>query len=207
MAFCQRHQIHFISDEIYALSVFDPGEPDLVSFTSVLSIEPAIDENLLHVIYGMAKDYAAPGLRIGALITRSAALKKAFASIVRFSGPSSMSIAIAATMLEDRVWCRNLIALSQRKVADAYKFCVERLERMGVKYLHGSNAGFFVWVNLSPYLEKNGKSQQEREFELAQRLFDAGLFLQPGEEHAREPGWFRVVYTVERVIVEEGLRR
>lgn len=57
MSFCQKHNIHFICDEIYAQSVFDSGEPDTHPFTSVLSIDPngLLDENYIHVTYGMAK--------------------------------------------------------------------------------------------------------------------------------------------------------
>jgi 1-aminocyclopropane-1-carboxylate synthase len=57
MKFCQRNQIHMISDEIYALSVFETDEKDAVSFTSVLSLDPngVIDLQRLHVLYGMSK--------------------------------------------------------------------------------------------------------------------------------------------------------
>lgn len=57
MALCQKHHIHLISDEIYALSVFDTGNPDAVPFTSVLSFDATglIDDDLLHVLYGMSK--------------------------------------------------------------------------------------------------------------------------------------------------------
>lgn len=57
MRFCQKHRIHLISDEIYALSVFDTGNADAIPFTSVLSIDTTdvIDNNYLHVLYGMSK--------------------------------------------------------------------------------------------------------------------------------------------------------
>lgn len=57
MKLCQRHSIHLISDEIYALSVFDTGDPAAIPFTSVLSFDPAglIDPDYLHVFYGMSK--------------------------------------------------------------------------------------------------------------------------------------------------------
>jgi hypothetical protein len=55
MRFCNRHKIHLISDEIYALSVYNSDETH-ISFTSVLSINPSgiIDPNLVHVLYGMS---------------------------------------------------------------------------------------------------------------------------------------------------------
>ena len=55
--FCSKHSIHLISDEIYALTVFDSGEPTATPFTSVLSIDfdGIIDPNLVHVMYGLSK--------------------------------------------------------------------------------------------------------------------------------------------------------
>lgn len=58
MKLCQRYQIHLISDEIYALSVWRNREhADAVKFTSVLSIEltGVIDASLVHVLWGMSK--------------------------------------------------------------------------------------------------------------------------------------------------------
>lgn len=57
MTFCEERQIHMISDEVYALSVYDTTEKDLPKFTSVLSIDPkdVIDPQRLHVLYGMSK--------------------------------------------------------------------------------------------------------------------------------------------------------
>jgi hypothetical protein len=58
MRFCQRHQLHLLSDEIYALSVWEnPDFPDAPGFTSVLSIDikGVIDPSLVHVLWGMSK--------------------------------------------------------------------------------------------------------------------------------------------------------
>ena len=211
MKFCQKHQIHFISDEVYGCSVFDSNEPNTVPFTSALSIDPTgvIDRDLLHVTYAMSKDFGAAGLRLGALVTKNEQLKKSLIAVVRFHSPSGLSIAIGTAMLEDRKWCRSFIETSRQRIAEAYKFVIRRLREINIPYLAGGNAGFFVWIDLSTYLspKTEGLSAQEREFELAQRLVDNGVFLHPGEEHSSALGWFRLVYTVERGIVEEGLRR
>ncbi|KAL1998671.1 hypothetical protein VTN02DRAFT_5764 [Thermoascus thermophilus] len=57
LKFCQRHQLHYISDEVYGLSVFDSGDPNAVPFTSVLSLDLSglIDPKLVHVLYGFSK--------------------------------------------------------------------------------------------------------------------------------------------------------
>ena len=73
MKLCQKYRIHLISDEIYGLSVWANEEaPDAAPFISILSIDPSgiIDPSLVHVIWGMSKDFGANGLRIGCIITQ-----------------------------------------------------------------------------------------------------------------------------------------
>lgn len=57
LRFCSRHQLHVISDEVYASCVFDSGDPAAVPFTSILSIDvkALIDPNLVHVLWGFSK--------------------------------------------------------------------------------------------------------------------------------------------------------
>ncbi|GFF45060.1 hypothetical protein IFM58399_07451 [Aspergillus lentulus] len=63
---CQAHQMHLISDKIYALAVWnnqiDKDVPQ-VPFESILSIDPAglIDADLVHVLWGMSKDFGSNG--------------------------------------------------------------------------------------------------------------------------------------------------
>ncbi|TEA19231.1 1-aminocyclopropane-1-carboxylate synthase-like protein 1 [Colletotrichum sidae] len=208
MRFCSKHEIHLISDEVYALSVFNSTDA-LPGFTSLLSIDPAaiIDPDLVHVEYGLAKDYAGSGLRLGALVSRNKKLHDAFSSVVRFHSPSGPSVAIAAAMFEDRKWHDEFIALSRQRIGKAYDFATKGLRGLGVKYVE-ANAGFFVYIDLSPWLPpKEFGTDVEREFALAKRLVEAGVFLHPGEEHSIGPGRFRLVYTQDEETVGEGLRR
>lgn len=64
-------------------------------------------------------------------------------------------------------------------------------------------------IDLSPWLEKpsNNSTRRDREFILAQQMLDAGVGLHPGEEHAEKEGQFRLVFSEEREILAEGLRR
>jgi len=58
MRFCGKHNLHLISDEIYALSVWhNPELPEAARFKSVLSIPPKglIDPSMLHVAWGLSK--------------------------------------------------------------------------------------------------------------------------------------------------------
>ncbi|EXA00359.1 hypothetical protein FOWG_00617 [Fusarium oxysporum f. sp. lycopersici MN25] len=208
MQFCQEYRLHLLSDEIYACSVFDTDEP-AVPFTSILSIDPTglIDPELLHVTYGLSKDFGAAGLRLGAIITRSQPVLRAIEAAMRFNNPSGASLAIGSALLEDRAWCRAFIDSSRLKLAQAHRHITSQLSDMGIKYLPGSNAGFFVWVDLSPYLPSEFDGELNQEFALAKRLHKVGVFLHPREEHSIEPGWFRMVYSQDPRTVTEGLRR
>lgn len=70
------------------------------------------------------------------------------------------------------------------------------------------NAGLFLFINLSPWLQQSEKKgANESEYELAQRLLDAGVGLHPCEEHFEKPGYFRLVFSQEKHVLEEGLKR
>lgn len=222
MRLCQRRQLHFISDEVYGLSVFESGDAGgngdgNVPFTSALSIDmdDVIDPGLVHVEYGTSKDFAAAGLRLGVLATRNQHVHRVLRAVSRFHEPSGVSVAVGTAMFEDRVWCTHFIELSRKRIAEAYRFATSNLRESSITY-HDANAGFFVFINLEPWLPPSsgwgdrGKtllSNREREFELAARFVKGGVFLHPGEEHALEVGMFRLVYTQKEEIVREGFKR
>lgn len=64
--FCDRNNLHLISDEVYASCVFDSGDPDSVQFTSILSLDlhGLINPNLVHVLYGFSKVSQVPRILI-----------------------------------------------------------------------------------------------------------------------------------------------
>ncbi|QGI77976.1 hypothetical protein CEK25_004705 [Fusarium fujikuroi] len=180
-----------------------------VNVKMVLIVNPhnPLDPELLHVTYGLSKDFGAAGLRLGAIITRSQPVLRAIEAALRFNNPSGASLAIGSAMLEDRTWCRAFIDSSRLKLAQAHRHITSLLRDMGIKYLPGSNAGFFIWVDLSPYLPSDLDGESNQEFALAKRLHKMGVFLHPREEHSIEPGWFRMVYSQDPRTITEGLRR
>lgn len=209
MKFCQKHSLHLLSDELYSTSVFDSGEDTAVPFTSVLSIDPTgiIDPDLVHVEVGFSKDFAASGFRIASLVTRNRLLLAAIDTTTRFFEPSGPSLAIASAMLEDRDWTRRFVESSRQRLAAAYKHVTAGLRFMGVEHLSGTNAGFFVWIDLSPYLPTELDGEQNAEYALAKRLKAAGVFLNPCEEKSNQPGWFRLVYAQDADTITKALTR
>ncbi|KAG6657051.1 hypothetical protein CIPAW_04G063700 [Carya illinoinensis] len=62
--FAQEKNIHIISDEIYAGSVY--GTEEHVSMAELLNSD-GIDKTRIHIVYGLSKDLALPGFRVGAI--------------------------------------------------------------------------------------------------------------------------------------------
>ncbi|TQB72309.1 hypothetical protein MPDQ_006903 [Monascus purpureus] len=227
LRFCDRHHIHFISDEVYASCVFDSGDPEAVPFTSILSFDLSefIDPDLVHLLYGFSKDFAAGGLHLGFLVSQNAQLLLACQATLRLHSPSTAAITIGTTILEDTEFTSQFIQKSQESLSRSYRLVTSVFDKEGIQYIKGGNAGFFIYINLSPYLPRNisvkdhdpqnGNNNNDnkstgdvhREFALAQHLFDAGVFLHPNEEHAKEPGWFRLVFAHEEDTLQEGLKR
>ncbi|KAI9841470.1 MAG: hypothetical protein M1837_000688 [Sclerophora amabilis] len=212
LQFCQKHQLHLVSDEVYALSVFDSGRPNALPFSSVLSIDLAglIDTHLVHVLYGLSKDFAAGGLRLGCLVTRNMEMRQAMRAISMFHWPSSLSDLVAARILEDEAFVTKYIRLSRDRLANSYHLATGMLEEAKIAYHQGGNAGFFLWIDLSPYLPPTPDTTDSLEGErlLTKRIMDAGVYLATGEEfHSEHAGWYRIIFAQERDKLVEGLER
>lgn len=211
MKFCAQHNLHLISDEVYALTVFETADPSSAPFTSVLEIDTVgiIDPRFLHVEYGFSKDFGAPGLHLAALVTRNNEVQQAFEAIGLLHAPGGPSCAIALAMLEDDNFVEDTIKLSRTKLAENYELVTRMLDKAGITYWKGGRAGFFLWIDLSRFLPPadRGRTDTEREKNLADRLLEGGIFLNPGAEWAETPGWFRLIFSHEKRNVEEGVRR
>jgi 1-aminocyclopropane-1-carboxylate synthase len=211
LQFCAAHNLHFISDEIYALTIF-PTTADATPFTSILSIplEGIISPDLVHMEYGFAKDFSASGLHLGCLVTKNEMLSRAFEAIGILHAPSGASCHIGANILEDHSFVESFLSLSRKLLSDNWHLVTSMLDAAGIPYWKGGNAGYFLWIDLSRILKPEGEGgldDSEREKELAKRLFDGGVWLNPGQERGERVGWFRVVFSHPRVKVEEGVRR
>jgi 1-aminocyclopropane-1-carboxylate synthase len=204
--FCNEYKIHLVSDEIYAYSVYETGS-SLPGFTSVLSINTTgiIDSSYVHVLYGMSKDFAAAGLRLGCLISRNEELTKAARSLARFHWTSPLTDAIASTMLEDEEWHTQFLAESARSLGEHRRIATQALDEAGIPYNRSANAGFFLWIDLSACLPS---PTWQAEDELKQKLYDHGVEMAAGRAYHDElVGKFRFIFSVDSDTLLEGLRR
>ncbi|KAE8367080.1 PLP-dependent transferase [Aspergillus caelatus] len=226
-AFCGRNQLHFISDEIYAKSVFPnttmPSQTPFVS-TLALDLRGVIEPNLIHVLYGASKDFCANGLRLGLVCTNNEGLIGAMSSISMFSWSPHVLQDVWAAMLEDRQQLERFMVKKSGLMAENYHIATSFFRERGVSY-YEMNAGLFIWVDLRNLLIPKSSRHQTDYSELRvtypdasvykkseQRFADIcchnGLMIAPGSIYAAEEfGWFRITFTVGKHTLEEGLKR
>lgn len=205
---CSKHGIHMISDEVYAMSVFpNRDNPDPIPFRSVLSLEykKLIDPSLLHVLYGMSKDFCSNGLRIGAFISmKNPELHAAMRTISKFAWSSSLADRAWLSLLSDEPFLLEYLLKLVARLTEAYNLCTSVLREMNVPYLP-ANSGPFLWINLSGFLQRK---TIESERDLAWRMIKAGVWLATGEAYrSEEPGWFRLTFAVPEPEMRLGLER
>ena len=164
MRFCQKYRIHFICDEIYALSVYENIDfPQAPTFTSVISIDPSgiISPELVHILWGMSKDFGANGLRLGCVISQSnPAFVRSLQAHSLYTYPSSVSDHITANVLEDDDFVDWYVVTNQARLADSYRYTVDCLRRNDIPFASGSNAAFFVWADLGGALPRTGTADR-----------------------------------------------
>ncbi|KAF2206062.1 aminotransferase [Delitschia confertaspora ATCC 74209] len=219
MKLCQKYQVHLISDEIYALSVWQnkvDTSADLVGFQSVLSIDTRdiIDPRLVHVLWGMSKDFGANGIRIGAIISQgNPELLAACRSCGLYSSPSSLAEEAAVMVLNNPAFVERYIKANRERLSQAYSYAIGKLNESGIEYAPGATAGFFIWVNLGKaYLQLHPEEHYNSGLAITKVVFEKlmmnKVYIVSGDvTGAEEPGWFRLIFTQPRELVDEGIRR
>ncbi|KAF4835886.1 1-aminocyclopropane-1-carboxylate synthase-like protein 1 [Colletotrichum tropicale] len=217
MRFCSENDMHFISDEVYALSVWEnkvDQEPEPALFESCLSLntDGVLAPDRIHTIWGMSKDFGANGLRIGAVISQSnPALHKALVAVALYSSPSSASDHIAVNILEDEKWSDSFIQENRTRLASRYQLIVRWANSYGIPYAPGTNAAFFLWADLgSVWKRHNPGTVTDKELDdfLIKLFLDHKVYVSSGKDFGSErAGWFRMVFSQDEVQLLTGLER
>ncbi|KAL7798835.1 pyridoxal phosphate-dependent transferase [Trichoderma afarasin] len=198
--FCGRHKMHLLSDEIYAMSSFEPLEPGLDMFSSVLSIEDSPHDGVfkenIHCLYGASKDFAAGGIRLGFLVTRNELLWKTCRRLALFTWVSSYSTAFFTHFLSDAEAVDEYLALYQNRLRTSYIAASESFHKHGIPF-QPANSGMFVFVELTEWLKYfDAPDVKGQEVQLYRYLaFQAGVHLNMGQMSLSPiPGCFRFVH-------------
>ncbi|KAL9108390.1 MAG: hypothetical protein Q9227_006850 [Pyrenula ochraceoflavens] len=205
---CSRRNIHLLSDEVYAKAVFPNADvPRPEPFKSVLSfnLPDYIDPSLVHVFYGMSKDFCANGLRIGCLVSQNnRQLLAAVRAISKFAWPCSLADRAWANLLEDDRFLADYFPLLIERLARAYKFCTTYLKELEIPYIPAC-AGPFLWVDMSGLLMQQ---TAHGELDLAWKLVNGGVWLATGQAYSSEKvGNFRLTFAVPEDEMKLGMDR
>jgi len=197
--FVYKYELHLIVDEVYGLTIIDEG----ANHNSILSFKNAMDSKRVHFIYGMSKDFALSGFRVGILYTKNEAILKAIIHPCYLSGVSALTQGVLSRILDDHDWVENVyLPNNLRRIREAYNLAQDSLNSMGgVPY--ESQAAFFNWVKFEKHV-----STWEGEWELFQAFFTAGVYVAPGAAlHASTPGWFRFTCSLDPEHTKTALER
>lgn len=213
LRWCIKNKVHYVTDEIYALSVYKPlEEPFISGLTLAQELVSAGEftqkdvDTYVHLIYGLSKDWCASGLRVGLLYSRNQPLQRALTSLAGFSGISNHTQHILAEVLADEEWTTEFVAKNSKLLEVSYDTVASGLEAAGIPFTPAV-AAMFVWVDMRQWLPEQS---WEGEAELWQRVCDkCKIILTPGSScHAAEPGFFRLCFAwVPREALEDALQR
>ncbi|XP_008274087.1 1-aminocyclopropane-1-carboxylate synthase-like protein 1 [Stegastes partitus] len=201
LEFAKRHELHAIVDEVYMLTVFDES----VTFHSVLSLDSLPDPQRTHVMWGMSKDFAMAGIRIGTLYTENKDLVEALAQLGSFHGIPGPSQHQVVQLLQDREWINEeFLPENRRRLKAAHTYVTGELLSMGIPFLDRP-AALYVWADLRKYLRE---SSFEEELSLWRQFLRHKVVLSCGQAFScSTPGWFRIVFADHQHHLQLGLKR
>lgn len=205
--------IHYVADEIYALSVHEPGVmcksamcilyEELVE-TGAVSVDVA--RTHFHLLYGLSKDWCASGLRVGCLYSDNEPLQEALNSLAPMASVSNYVQDKVAVVLGDEAFTEAFVADNAAYLRRLYGVLTTGLRRLSVPFVE-AQSGIFVWVDLSSWMEEQTFEGEEK---LWRRLCNKVKVLwTPGKAcHSPRPGCFRVCFAwVDEAAIEAMIGR
>jgi 1-aminocyclopropane-1-carboxylate synthase len=200
MDWCQSRQVHLVSDEIYAGSVYRPEKSGFKSILQVASKEGGLGP-FVHWVYALSKDFALSGLRVGAVYSENMDIRMPMQKLNDLCQISSQTQVWTETVLskmqDGKTWTSVFREENHRRLNARCEALATCLEECGIPYLPPT-AGLFCWIDLSEYLPSDsGMTDSQRERQLYLRMVqEFGLLLTPGDSMRNErPGFFRIVFT------------
>ncbi|KAI1345567.1 pyridoxal phosphate-dependent transferase [Xylaria sp. FL0043] len=219
LQFCEAHDIHYISDEIYGMSTFGPSssraslseksqpifDSPETTFTSVFSFnleKLGVNPARVHCIYGISKDLGSSGLRLGFFITQqNPELRHALWILNRYRVSNASSL-MGLALFSDLLALETIITRNKMELRNAAEYVGNFLTFHNISF-YRPTAGCFLWARLG-----GSSATKESDAALWQKFASAGVALAIGGAfNETEHGWFRITYALPEDDLHKGVRR
>ncbi|KAF2092843.1 PLP-dependent transferase [Rhizodiscina lignyota] len=216
LQYCEQEDLHFVSDEIYALSTFGAIKEDYAGcgevfespasdFVSVLSRDLrklGVNSSRVHLIYSISKDFGGSGMRLGCLVTQGNNELRLSQAILNNAKICNVASVMVEPVLRDIPKLSTLVALNTQRLCDAARIAIQFSETHGLSYYRPA-AGLYIWVRLS-----EGCETWDEEEQIVRDCAQRGVLVGSGADYAElRAGWFRLTFAIPRHDFLKGLRR
>ncbi|KAL7952876.1 PLP-dependent transferase [Trichoderma compactum] len=214
--YCQEANLHFISDEIYALSTFGERSESSVrckgvfkspetEFTSVLSRDLdalGVERSRVHVLYSISKDFGCSGIRLGCLVSQANKVLRTSQAILNNAKLCNGATVMISPMLSNTSEIGKIVDLNIKRLCRAAQIAIQFAEFHQLEY-YKPVAGLYIWLRLSADC-----ATFDDEEALVQRCSQLGVYVGSGADYTEpQPGWFRLTFAIPEDKLLEGLRR
>ncbi|KAI1932878.1 hypothetical protein LOZ65_000485 [Ophidiomyces ophidiicola] len=207
LKFCQSKDIHFISDEEYALTAFSCAEiTEPHPFISALSLNTRAlkcDRARIHTIWSIDRGFGAGKYRLSFTVTQGNPKLISQLTERQSSQASVLSTAFTTALLSSPTF-PFLITLNSARLAEAYMLITEFFTRRNVAYIPVSG-GSNIFARLAP----RAKTWEDENL-MIEKLRGAGVLVTSGQNYSGRPkakGWVRLSFSVEPKRLQEALKR
>ncbi|OCK94718.1 aminotransferase GliI, partial [Cenococcum geophilum 1.58] len=201
LEFSRRNNLHYISDEVYALSLHPNSEKEYSTAGFVSALSLAHGDELVHVIYSLSKDFGCSGIRLGAFISQQNHAVRLSGALSAHQQTSSITTLFAVRHILTEGNLELVLSQSGKRLRSAYEVFRRFLLDRKIPFVE-ANSGMFVFAKLCP-----GNSLESEKI-FGQYLKQHCVVLSSGTSyHFKNPGWYRVCYAVPLSILKEGLAR
>ena len=189
-----------IVNEIYAISLVDTTDSlismdykEQVVYSSFANIMKDLQSDLLHLWYGLSKDFAMSGLRFGIVHSLNEEFITALRNVNIPHMVSNYTQWMTGELFKQHDLIRDYIEENKKQVTASYKEVVKTLKNLGLPYVP-ARGSLFIWADLSKYLKEDTDKAQE---DLWTKIYkNTGVLLTPGAGFGHgKKGLFRIVHT------------
>lgn len=196
----QNPELHIVSDDVYALS--NRRNQPFVSIAGLPNARP----DVVHHYYGMSKDWGLAGCHVGFFMTRNQELFDLMKIGLGCFHLSSDTQWLCTKLLDKSKGIRDpwIKLFKERLISNEAKM-ISMLKESGIKYRPCDNS-LFLLIDLRDIVQNDPDKELQVWRELMNKYRVHILPCHAGF-HLDEPGFYRVIFSIPKDELEEGINR